>query len=410
MSRLVLLIAVVAIPVFCQVQVDVRTNQATYLVGEPIFVVVDVKNMGPEPVGYSDCDGRAYLTVPGGQKKQTPNLYGCVTGSFSGGGGCGIDHPPLMKLGETVSFWYLVRGYNLRAGDYILHASGKAGVRWRYHGDYQPIPAPPVVAERSGPVDGQMFDVSLKLIIMDATEAELRQRYASYVADAADGDLERRPRAREAIAEMAPPFLEKTLLGFANGPWTTAILAVEGLGQIPTSESRSDLISLFDKSADLGLRAFIVQKLAGIGTTQEVAFFSSLLAGRSTSLDDKIRQFAVLGLGRIGGKEAVMALESALRNLSPEVRAWAAMALGNTKDPGAVPVLIRMYADESGRVESGVCSALMTLTHYKWCPGDGNAKEVQARWRRWWRSHASRLPLYDTDHCPAPGDALPEVK
>ncbi len=209
---------------------------------------------------------------------------------------------------------------------------------------------------------------------------------------------------------MAPPFLEKTLLGFANGPWTTAILAVEGLGQIPTSESRSDLISLFDKSADLGLRAFIVQKLAGIGTTQEVAFFSSLLAGRSTSLDDKIRRFAALGLGRIGGRDAVVALESALRNLSPEVRAWAAMALGNAKDPSAVPVLIRMYADESGQVESGVCSALMTLTHYKWCLGDGNAKEVQATWRRWWRSHASRLPLYGADHCPALEAALPEVK
>jgi hypothetical protein len=217
-SRLLFFMAAAAVSGFCQVQVELRTNQATYLTGEPIFVVVDVKNIGPERVGYSASNGHADLTVPGGRKKEVPNLFGCFTGFGEGYGG-GVFDPPLMKPGQTVSTWYLLKGYNLRAGDYILHASGKAGVQ-NYTTD---------------PVAGQMFESSLKLTVEDATEAQLRQRYAPYVADAEGWDMERRARAREAIAEMAPPFLEKTILSFADQP-ETARLAVEGLAQIPTEE------------------------------------------------------------------------------------------------------------------------------------------------------------------------------
>jgi len=70
---------------------------------------------------------------------------------------------------------------------------------------------------------------------------------------------------------------------------------------LPTPESRRDLIHLFDTTSDLRLRWSIVKALAAMGTAEELEFFSSLLGGRSTELDDKIRQYAALGLGRIGG-------------------------------------------------------------------------------------------------------------
>jgi hypothetical protein len=411
LSRLVFSMIAAAVPGLCQVQVDLRTNQAGYLAGEPIFVVTDVKNIGTEPVAYSYCEGRVDLTVPGGRKKQAPNLFGC-SGITSGSGvGCGEDHPPLMKPGQTVSFWYLLKGYDLGAGDYLVHASGKAGVRWKYYPDYRPGAGPPSPPKHLDTdfVEGQAFSGSVKLAIAEAPEGELKQRYAPYVADAGSMDMERRERAREAIAEMAPPFLEKTLLGFANQP-EDARLAVEGLGRIPTPESRSDLIALFDQSADLRLRADIVEKLAGIGTIQEMAFFVSLLAGRSTALDDQIRIFAALGLGRIGGKEAVRDLDAALQSPNPQFRANLALALGNTRDPDAIPVLIQLYADPRGSVQTGVCSALITLTHYQWCDWSGAAAETQVKWRDWWRRHASQTPLYGADQCPALGPSLPLVK
>jgi hypothetical protein len=405
LARLLFLLALSTASGFCQVSITVKLDQSEYLVGEPIFVIVDATNIGAEALGYSTGDGHADLTVPGGQHKQAPLLRGCYTGVGSGSGG-GIFHPPLIPPGQTVSFRYLLKGYRLRSGAYVLRANGKAGVRWFFGAGRNSSP----VSERKvgDPVEGATFDVSLSLSIREGTEDELRQRYVRYVniAVSESGMSVPSREAREAIAEMAPPFLEKTILEFANQP-ETAALAVEGLGQIPTPASREDLVRLYDKSADLTLRAAIVEKLAGIATLAELPFFASLLPGRSSKLDDRIRVPAVLGIGRLGGEDAVKALQSAPASPNPEVRQTVALALGNTRSPAAVPILIEMYSDEP--VRNDVCGALATLTHYQWCDGGGSVTETQAKWKEWWGSHASRLRLYGIDECAALATLLPLV-
>jgi hypothetical protein len=362
----------------------VKTDRSEYLVGQPVWVIVEAANVGTEALGYSNCDGHAGLTVPGGQRKQTPNLHGCYRGEGSGSG-CGLYDPPLLQPGKSVSFHYLLKGYRLRSGEYDLHASGKAGVR--------------------DPVEGATFDVWLRFRVREGTEAELRQRYASYVEEAATGSGMTGPsrEAREAIAEMAPPFLEKTILSFANQP-ETASLAVEGLAQIATDTSRADLARLYENSADLRLRAAIVKALAGIATAAELPFFASLLPGHSGALDDEIRVSAVLGIGRLGGESAVRALTPALRSASAAVRQAAVEALGNTRSATAVPVLIEMSADET--VHNDVCGALSTLTHLGWCGGVLPGEE-QALWRQWWSDRQSRLLLYGNDQCVEPSQLVP---
>jgi len=74
-----------------------------------------------------------------------------------------------------------------------------------------------------------------------------------------------------------------------------------------------------------------------------------------------------------------------------------AEALGNTQSRAAVPVLIGMYTDDT--VKDDVCGALGTLTHHQWCDGSGSVAETPARWRAWWRVHASALKLYGTGRC-----------
>ena len=85
------------------------------------------------------------------------------------------------------------------------------------------------------------------------------------------------------------------------------------------------------------------------------------------------------------------------------------MALGNTRDSGAIPALIRMYAGEDGSVQGAICSALITLTHLQWCDGSGNVKESVEKWRNWWSNHPSPMKLYGADECPAWGTSLPPV-
>ena len=314
--------------------------------------------------------------------------------------------PPLLSPGKSTSFRYLLKGYRLQSGEYDLHASGRAGVRWFFGMGRNESS---ISGRKQGdPVEGATFDVWLKVIVREGSEDELRRRYASYIDAAAIGAGIIAPsrEAREAIAEMAPPFLEKTILSFASQP-ETAGLAVEGLGQISTAASRADLVDLYEKSADLRLRASIVHALAGIATAAELPFFDSLLPGHSSALEDAIRVSAALGIGRLGGEQAVAILRDAPRSPSTEVRRAVAEALGNARSPAAIPVLIGMYSDDS--VDDSVCAALATLTHYQWCYGTGAALGAQTKWRNWWRSHASGLTLYGMDQCPAPGTLPPLV-
>src|SRR5579872_3075447 len=128
-----LMLLVTGIPSYGQVTVKIASNKTEYLAGEPITVTISATNIGEEVLGYSYCDGDAELTVANGTKKTTPNLMDCWHGyGIGGGSGCGIDHPPVMHPAETTSFYYLLTGYRLRAGHYILHVKGRAGIRWYF--------------------------------------------------------------------------------------------------------------------------------------------------------------------------------------------------------------------------------------------------------------------------------------
>jgi hypothetical protein len=306
-------------------------------------------------------------------------------------GGC-VDHPLLLPPGQSVTFRHVLKGYRLTSGRYTLHATGKAGVRWFFGAGR----GTSTVSDRKqgDPVEGALFDVSLKLIVRDGTEEELRQHYEPYLADSSR-------ESKEAIAEMAPRFLEKTIFEFADQP-DNASLAVEGLAQIPTESSRASLKWLFDKTADSNLRALIVEKLAGVATSAERPFFSGLLANS----DSRVASYAAFGIARLGGDSAVTALETAVRVPDDEVRRHVAIALGNTRSAAAIPVLISMYGDEA--VSNAVCGALATLTHRRWCDGSHSPEQTQRIWRRWYDGRASSLVLYGVGECLA-HDSLPPL-
>lgn len=397
----------------CQVDVEVRADKATYLVGEPIFVILTVTNIGTEAIGYSYCDGQVDLAVVGAEKKQVRNLWGCGVG-IGGASACGIDHPPLMAPHASVSFYYLLTGYRLGAGNHVLQAKGKAGVRWKYYPDMRANapPSPPPQHKEGDPVAGVAFDISLPIALAPGSQEELERAYAPYIADAGrpGAGTAEMLRAREAIAEMAPEFLEKTIAGFASGPTPTPNLAVKELGQIDSAESRADLIRLYDASTDLNLRKQIVEALANLATPDQVEFFAGLLPGRSTDIDDQIREWAALGLGQIGGDAAVRALAAGIATSSGRVRQTAVAALGNTKSRSAVPLLIRLYGDGDNLVRNDVCGALVELTHREWCDGSGISVALQqAQWLRWWKANAPRTALYGHDECPKSNAQLPPL-
>jgi hypothetical protein len=384
-------------PAVAQVRVDVRLDKPRYLAGEPVVVFVDVRNVGDEAVGYSTCDGDVRLEVVGARRRVPPNIHGCSSG-IGGGYACGEGHPPLLQPGQTTTFRYLLKEYDLRPGRHRLSASGKAGVRWKYYPTYAPSVAPPPPKHKeTDPVDGAQFATTLSLNVVAATERELRAVLAPLVSDADGRDPARRHYAREAIIESAPSFLESLIARFAaENPNVTS--AIDALGRIASSGSRMHLKELLRSSREARSRSSILLALARVGHRDDADFLAGVL--EDDTLDETSWSHAALGVGRAGGGRAVQHLERALAAASPGQRPAIATALGNTRSRAAVPVLIGMFSHDASA--NDVCRGLITLTHRVWCVGSElDPADTQRQWLRWWQQNGATMRIFGSDRCPA---------
>lgn len=368
---LVALLLVTGLPVLAvhaQVSVSVRSAKSEYLAGEPIVLLLEIQNVGDDLVAYGGgCDSDIKITVAGISPEAT-RPYGCSVGV--GGGVCvGIDHPPRLKIGESTSFRLLLKGYRLLPGNYTLEASGKAPVHWKYYGSEEQK------HDLHSFVPGREFSQPVPVRVRSGSEEELKQAYAPLIATAKNPVSGDRREAEEAIAEMAPGFLEDLIVSFANEQYGEQY-AIIGLRHLNTPSSRKALVQLYDKSADILFRQAVVEALAELGNPEQLEFFASLLPGRQTSAEGGIRMSAVRGLGRVGGSKAVEVLahfQTQDQRLEDELN----YALGNSRSREAVPVLIERWALET---QNSTCAALGELTHRSWCSGDGT--NPVPRWKQ----------------------------
>jgi hypothetical protein len=98
--------------VAAQVQVDVRLEKTQYLAGEPVVVLVDVRNAGDEAATFSWCDANFRVDVKGAERWISPNLFGCFALTSDARSGCAVDHPPLLPPGERKTFKRLLKQYD----------------------------------------------------------------------------------------------------------------------------------------------------------------------------------------------------------------------------------------------------------------------------------------------------------
>jgi hypothetical protein len=405
--RALLCALLVSSPAFAQVEVRIRTDKDTYFAGEPIFVLVEARNIGAFSLGYGAGDGDLKLTIDGIKPRGRPGP--CGDGYFEGSGG-GVDHPPLFAPGRSVSFKYLLRGYRLLPGQYRVRVAGKAVVMWF---DYTAVVAvapnsPPRARpprQRGDPVDGADVDVAIPITIAAGSEEQLKAAFAPVVDAAAGIGMDR--HALAAIYEMAPPFLAETIATFASDPNRASRDAYDALAEINTAETRAHLRRIFDETVHLGYRTSIVRALVRTGARDNFEFLASLLQGRSREWDDRVREAAVRGLGCVGGDAAAQALAGAPRS-NEHVRYVVSQALGNTRSRLAVSTLIEI-SEISNRARSEVCGPLKTLTHYQWCTGSADSG-TPARWRRWWRANGHRVAIHPPDRAPEDEAVLPLVR
>lgn len=365
-----LFVMLAAAPSAAQVQVDVRLEKSRYIAGEPVVVLIEVRNVGSKPVGYSTCDGNVRLEIVGTQRRRLPNIFGCFWSATGGVIGCAVDPPPQLQPSETTTFKYVLSEYDLGPGTYQLSASGKAGVRG--------INAP--------------FERTLPLEIIAGTETELRAAFATLVSEADASDGAQRHHARAAIIASAPPFLELLIARFAAED-SFDVLAIDALARIGSPASRTQLRELIggpDRRRETATYA-----LSRVGHPDDTDFLAGVL--RDERMDDKTRQYAALGLGHIGGDTAAQQLALALDSVPSDLRPWVATALGNTRSRAAVPVLIGMFGNNPSR--NNVCGALRTLTHRSWCGSAEDPVATRRQWLRSWKETGSTTPIFGPNSC-----------
>ena len=100
------------------------------------------------------------------------------------------------------------------------------------------------------------------------------------------------------------------------------------------------------------------------GSKQSVNLPSSDLEKALTGLgnkDPEVRQDAVVGLGQLGGEEAIDALLGALKDEDPGTQAEAALALGKIGGRRAIEALRQVVANEGSERSGGWVPALLAM-------------------------------------------------
>lgn len=394
----------VSLPLAAQVHITVSASKPTYLVGEPVFAIVRVVNVGSDPVAYSDAESQITVVVVGHAQQKSPPIWGCHS-PLAGGALVGVDHPPQLQPGQSTAFRYVLRNYQLAAGRYRLRVSGRAGVRWKQAYGMAPYPAKVPQLSRFHEVDavpGEQFEQTVAFTLKVGSGHALRQAYEAYLTAADSPDPGEAYQARDAISEMAPLFLEKAIARFGENPGTEAI-AVKGLGRIRTRGSRADLIRIFEKSRNAQVRIEAVYAVAEMRSPDSLPFLRSFLSGQNAAADDAAREPAILAIGRMGGRKGLIQITALLRSTTPPIsqrlRSAAVLALTAGRSRAAVPVLFHLYDEGDDYVKNDVCGALMSLTHRNWCIRAPDQPDYQTPWPGWWRRHAATTVLYGLDDC-----------
>ena len=142
--------------------------------------------------------------------------------------------------------------------------------------------------------------------------------------------------------------------------------AADSLGILEAKQAVKSLIRLLlSEDEDIQLRECAGYALGWIGDRRAFEVLVNILGDLHQS--PQARAMVAEPLALLGDNRAVLPLIAALRDSAVEVRFWAAFALGELKDPQALPELERLAAtDESimpgwGSVRDEAASAIITI-------------------------------------------------
>ncbi len=381
-----------------QLQGRIYPQQQDYLLGEPIFLEIELVNNAKQPVFIDAAVGTCSVpdeteVVGASHRRRAYWPRGCYEG---GGGSCG-SAGIVLKEGEKVVRQILL------SRSFSFDHPGKYRIMARH--------LIPIYADEHLSARKAFFDLAsnFNVNVFQGTEAQLEAAFTRYIealpsAEAAP-EFESRQRfsarinAVDAITTMAPPFLEDTIIRLSESSiWVGK--AIPALGSLNTEGTRRRLAELAENSGE-----FRQDAMAALVNTRNPSVLPVLeRIGKDTFVDGGSRANAIWDLG-LFGNSAIPFLAATLADPDENIRMAAIRGLGATANRKAVPILIDQLRKSTGYLLRDVRLSLAQLTHFA---VEGNPMDVNPRpgeyqhWRKWWDEHSKAAEIFNTEHCSQP--------
>ena len=360
-----------------QIRGQLYPEKRTYLIGEPVFVVLDLQNTGSQPAWIStSCawlDTRFEApTAP--KPHRGVSLFGCAGGGIAGSCPGGARE---ILPGKRYTRRYLLDGFFRldSPGVYPIRAWHKVDI---YAGEtgYEIVASQELVSE---------FELSF----IEGSEEELAPVYAPVLRDLKSPDSEISWLARSALLQNPPRFLENVILELADNP-QTGPSSVPALQRLATPQTKAKLAELAAGENQ--------EAISALGELGDPAY-CSLMLGIARKSRDYSRFIASRAAGNLCGQDALSLLTAMLDEADASSRFEAAYALGNSHNRQAVPMLVSLLLDADPNVRRAAKESLMTLTHRHPKNYDGPARVTHDDWANWWTSNGATAAIYRIDEC-----------
>jgi hypothetical protein len=366
------------------------TEKSTYLVGEPVYVVLSISNKSDDTIwvnfGPTDMFCQKFsIEIPGADSAR--EQWGCGIG-----GSCGDSLVEVAARKTAAVRQLLNREFRLqRTGAYVVHAQTTVTVRsqnlWS-----------------SRPFDEFKVSDNLTVNLQRSDDGELQAAFKPIVHELSSTDLVRRGEAAAAIIETAPPFLEDVLIDLAKTNYGFA--AMTALRKVDTEKTRN---ALAQAAISGGNQSFRVEAIRNLGRTGDTTYFPELLQ-LIKSPDIQIQSAAAEAIGNLGGTASVKEIAVLLSSANVQTRQAGANGLEYTHSREAIPLLIGLLLDPDAGIRQTAISGLELLTHRVAFDGSQSADvitlqsagKVHQRWVRWLKSEWKESEIHGMADCAAP--------
>jgi len=384
-SLLVLMFVATGVPLTGwaeQISGQLYPEKRTYLLGEPVFIVLDLANAGSQPVWISvSCtwlDTRFEApTAP--KPHRGVSLFGCAGGGIAGS--CGGSAREVLPGRHYKRRYLLDELFRIDSPSaYPIRAWHKVDI---YAGEtsYEIVASQEVVSE-------------FELVFIEGSEKELASVYAPVLRDLKSADPETNSLARSAVLQNPPRFLENVILTMAEDPQTAAG-SIPGLQRLATVRAKAKLAELSAAHNPEYIRQMAVSALGELGDPA----YCSLMLDIARESGDYSRFIALRAAGYLWGQDARPLLTAPLAEADASPRFEAAYALGNSHSREAVPMLISLLLDADANVRRAAKESLITLTHRHLKTYDWPARETHDDWANWWTSNGATAAIDRIDEC-----------